>query len=110
MHDGASLAREVRGHELLDFGFRLARRGPEQMLMIFGRQVVAKQQEASQVELAALDHSERDGKSLREARRGDAPARLVLAHREPSNAEVEERRARGLEIEPAFFDFAEIRE
>jgi hypothetical protein len=60
------------------------------------------------VKLSLFDHLERDRESPREARCGDAPARLVLAHREPSQAKVEQGRARRLEIEPSFFHLGEV--
>src|SRR5262245_11750222 len=78
--------------------------------MVFASQMLAQQEQRRQVELSALDHAERDGKSTDEARASDATARFVLAHSEPSNAIIEQRRACRFEIEPPLFDLAEIGE
>jgi predicted kinase len=59
---------------------------------------------------AAFNHAERRREASNEARRDNAPVRLVLAHLQATKAELEEGAARRLQIQPALFDHSEVGE
>jgi hypothetical protein len=72
--------------------------------------VIAQHQEPCQVNLTACNHPERQRKATYEARGGDAAARFVLTHSQAAQTEIEQRAACRLQIQPALFDFAQLRE
>jgi hypothetical protein len=80
----------------------------EKLLVVIAGQMLAQKQERRQVQLPALDHRKGDRELTDKARARHAPEGFVLAHAKPSGAKIEERRARRFEIQPPFFDLAEI--
>jgi hypothetical protein len=72
--------------------------------------MLAQEQKCSEVDLPTLDHPQRHWEPPSQARSRHATTGFVVAHPEPSDAEVEERGARRLEIQPSRLHLAEMRE
>ena len=60
------------------------------------------------MDLSALDAAQQSGKTLHEARRVDPAKGGSLAHAEPPDAEVEERRACHLEMQAPLLDLDQV--
>jgi hypothetical protein len=103
-------SREACGDEVLHLVFAEAPCRTEQLFVVFVRQMLAQQQERRQVDLSTLDHRERHREPADEARSRHASACFVVAHPEPSDAEVEERGACRREIQPSLLDLREMGE
>jgi hypothetical protein len=101
--------KELR-EQMLQLALGLPRGRAQDLLAPLCGQVIAQHQGPGQVNLTAFDHAQRHRKAANQPRRGDAAARFVLAHSQAAQAEVEQRAARGLQIQPALFDFTQVRE
>jgi hypothetical protein len=72
-----------------DVTLRLVRGCAEEIGVVVLGQMVPQQEQPRHVHLSALNHAKSDREPANEARRRNTTARLVIAHPQPSNAEVE---------------------
>ena len=98
--------REQRQH----LGLRLARGGLDELLVARRVERVVQERNRGERELAPLDAREQVRKAPGEPGGLDAPARLVLGHAQPPDAELEHRRTRRLEVQTTLLHLDEVGE
>jgi hypothetical protein len=95
---------------VLQLVLRLSRGGVQELLTLLFGQMFTKHEQTGQVNLATLDHAQRDRESAHYPGRGDAPVRFIVTHAKPPETKLVQGAARGLQIESTRFDFTEVRE